>query len=190
MKAIKIFLFIFALAFVFNAAVRNTIGYDLGWQMRDGEYIVKHRTWQWTNISTSEMAGYKWVSSSWGLNVIRYIIFNNWGFLGLTIVQALIFASTLLVFFRAFMLSYWEASFLVIGLVYLLTPILVDGLTGQAVSFLGTAVLYLILARWKEGNRKIIWLAIPLFFIWANLHGQFVLGLVIMGLWGVGFTLA
>jgi hypothetical protein len=48
-----------------------------------------------------------------------------------------------------------------------------------------TLLLYLM----EFGTRRRVWLFVPLFALWANLHGMFALGLAILGAWSAGALL-
>ncbi len=50
-------------------------------------------------------------------------------------------------------------------------------------TFLGLALLLFLL---EPARRRRVWLHAPLFLVWANLHGGFVLGLIIIGAYAVG----
>ncbi|MBA3724248.1 MAG: hypothetical protein H0W89_05175 [Candidatus Levybacteria bacterium] len=59
---------------------------------------------------------------------------------------------------------------------------------GQQISLLLIGVLFYILSKYHD-RPKMFLLLIPLFLFWANLHGQFILGLGLFGLWvGLSFV--
>jgi hypothetical protein len=55
------------------------------------------------------------------------------------------------------------------------------GARTQLVTLLGLALLFWILKRWREGHGSLSWWIPPLFLLWANLHGGFVVGLLVLG---------
>src|SRR5205823_1511934 len=54
-------------------------------------------------------------------------------------------------------------------------------------TFLGTAVFATVFDGWFTGRlgRRALWMLVPAMMLWANLHGGFVVGL---GLWGIYFA--
>ena len=53
------------------------------------------------------------------------------------------------------------------------------GTRGQVITVLGTALVLWILARWREGSTRAVWLLPPLFLVWTNLHAGFVYGIAL-----------
>jgi hypothetical protein len=53
------------------------------------------------------------------------------------------------------------------------------GVRGQVVTVLGTALVLLVVTRWRDGSRRAVWALPPLFLVWANLHAGFVAGLAL-----------
>ena len=54
------------------------------------------------------------------------------------------------------------------------------GVRGQVITLLGTAVVLWVVARWREGSARAVWLLPPLFLVWANLHAGFVTGFAVV----------
>lgn len=150
---------------------------DLGWHLKYGEYFSKTGRLLKENIYSLEMADYKWPNISWLTDFLTYQIYNLGGFLGLSIAGAIV---TVLIFYfldRALKMNFWEKTFIFPLIFYLELPLLEVSFRGQLLSLLLTAVLIYILKGFTEGKKKTIYLAIPLFIIWANIHGGFLLGL-------------
>lgn len=185
MKLLPVFIYLFSLIIIFNGALQNIGGSDIGWQLRDGQYITAHHRVASSNTFSYEMPRFNWISPDWGLNVLRFLLFTHFGFPGFSIIQGIIITLTIFIFARAFYLSFWELSFIAVLIPYLEDILLSHGFSGQSISFLGLAVLYFILTRYENGQRKLIFLLPPLFLIWANLHGEFFLGYMIFGLWSL-----
>jgi hypothetical protein len=56
------------------------------------------------------------------------------------------------------------------------------GARTQLVTLLGVAVLLSIVKRTQDGQASARWCIPPLFLLWANLHGGFIAGLLLLGL--------
>lgn len=51
----------------------------------------------------------------------------------------------------------------------------------RAFTFLLMAALFWVIARWRVGQKRWLWLVPPMFVLWANLHGGFLAGLGLLG---------
>jgi hypothetical protein len=54
------------------------------------------------------------------------------------------------------------------------------GVRAETVSALGVALTLLIVQRWRDGNRWVVWLLPPMYLVWANLHAGFIAGLGVL----------
>lgn len=54
----------------------------------------------------------------------------------------------------------------------------------QLFTFICFSALMLLLTRHNYGRKKQLWLIVPLMFVWADLHGGYVVGLAMLGLYG------
>src|SRR3989344_6933744 len=89
--------------FAFNLLAYSTIFFsslfhpsdpDLGWYLKYGQYFFDKHEILRENIFSSQMAGLSWVNHSWGTDLISYLTFDSFGFLGLSILGALIITAT------------------------------------------------------------------------------------------------
>lgn len=187
MKYLKI-LRILPFILVFLAALYKPYDADLGWHLKYGEYFFQHHQILRSNIFAIDMPGYLWQNDSWAVDLITYSIFSRFGFLGLTLLSTFVVTLTFYFFSKAFKLTLWEQSFIFPLLLYLESPINQVSFRGQQISllFLGVESLILSLSLEKKAGFK-LFLLIPLFLVWANVHGEFLLGLAVLAIW-IGFT--
>ena len=168
---------------IFLLALYMPVDTDLGWHIRYGEYFFKTGQILRENIFSLAMAGYRWTNSSWLTDIITYSIFSRWGFLGLAIAGGLLTVLTFYLIDRALKLSFWQKAFIFPLIFYLMEPLIKVSFRGQLISQVFTACLIYIISKFQSGNKKIIYLAIPLFLIWGNLHGGFLLGLALLSMY-------
>ena len=71
----------------------------------------------------------------------------------------------------------WGAAAMLLGG---LTAGMALGVTAATVSTVGVALTLLIVVRWRDGNRWMVWLLPPMFLLWANLDAGFVAGLALL----------
>ena len=72
----------------------------------------------------------------------------------------------------------WSAAAMVVGG---LMAGMALGVRAETVSALGVAVTLLMVRRWRDGSRWVVWLLPPVYLLWANLHAGFVAGLAVLG---------
>jgi hypothetical protein len=155
--------------------------YDWGWHYRYGEYfftqgkVLRHDIFSWT------MPGYEWVNHSWLFDLVLYVVYTRFGFIGLSVAGALSGLLTFHICVRQARLGYWQTGIVAIFFALLTKDILIQGLRTQVVGLLLLAVLGDLLTRQREGQTWVYWFLPGLFCLWANLHGSFLLGLVVTG---------
>ncbi len=174
---------------VFLASLYHPWDFDLGWHLRVGLDIIENHIFPYTNTYSSELPGYKWFNSSWGLDVLKYIVFTKTGFVGLSILGSFTIVLLFYTFSRYLNLSLFAKSILFPILLIVLHTVYSQSFRGQVVSLLFIALLYSILWHYQKGQKKLIFILPAFFFIWANLHAQFILGLGIFALWTTIFLL-
>ena len=174
--------YVFAYAFFFAAVPLNDG--DFWWHLKTGEYIVQTHSIPKTDFFSFTNYGRPWVAHEWLSEAIFYVIYSKLGFNVLIIIFA---ALTALAFWIAFKRS--ESHPLIAGFATLLGvwSILPNiGVRPRVFTLLLSSVYLALLSR---RNDRIIWWLVPLMALWANLHGGFLIGLVLIGLTIVGILL-
>ncbi len=172
--------------FVFIAALYRPWDSDLGWHLKYGEYFFQNFAILKENIYSSEMAGYAWPNTNWLTDVITYAIFSTSGFLGLTLASAIIVTLTFWAFSKAYDLNLYQQAYIFPFLIVLEEPINSVSFRGQLISIFFLGLLFLFLEKLPD-KRKLLFIPL-LFVVWVNTHGQFILGLGILGLY-IGFKI-
>ncbi|MBI3379761.1 hypothetical protein HY029_03345 [Candidatus Gottesmanbacteria bacterium] len=190
MKTLKdIFIRFFPLVIVFTYSLYVPYDSDMGWHIKYGEYFFQHHAVLRENIFSTMMAGFHWINSSWATDLLTYLVFHNFSFLGISILGALVMTFTFYFFSKAAHLTFWEKTILFPILLYLESPFIEVSFRGQQLTLLAFAMLYYILSRYIAGKKKYAWCFLPLFLLWSNFHGQFILGLGILFLMLVFYIL-
>jgi hypothetical protein len=164
---------------IFAMAARTPLDSDMWWHLRAGEVTWTSRQPLMTDIFSSIQTGSQWINHSWLSQVGMYLLFRCGGYLALGAAVALLATLSMMSVYlqmsgspllRAFLLVLGAA---VCAPVWTPRPQLVS-----LVLFAGLAYL-LYLYKWRQ--RNLLWLSVPLFILWSNLHGGYVLGLLLMG---------
>jgi hypothetical protein len=162
---------------------------DLGWHLKYGEYFFQHHQILRANTFSTEMPNYQWPNSSWGVDLITYSVFSNFGFMGLTVLAALVITLTFFFFSKAARLTFWDKLFIFPLLVYLEAPLSQVSFRGQLVSLMFMGILSFILSLYKKDRPQVLALLVPLFLIWVNIHGEYLLGLGLLAVWSFFYFL-
>lgn len=123
----------------------------------------------------------------WLAQVIFYLIYDSVGPKGIIIIRALILTSLLLlVFFR---LRRWDVSLHISFIfIFLLFVVAMRNIGERPVLFtiLFTPLTFIMLERFKDGQKKFLFLLPPLMLLWSNLHGGFIIGIIIIMVFMLG----
>ncbi len=170
---------------VFIASFYNSADLDLGWHLKYGEYFFKTGEVLKINLFSNLFSGYYWANTSWGSDLLVYLIFSNFGFLGLSFLGSLVIILTFYFFSKASKLEFWDEVFIFPLLIYLEKPVIAASYRVQLLSLLFLGLLFFLFRKFLDGKKRAIYFLVPLFLFWSNLHGEFILGFIIFGIWSV-----
>lgn len=165
--------------FVFLSSLYLPTDPDLGWHLKYGEYFFKTGRILRDNIFSTMMPDYRWTNHSWASDLLVYFSYDSLGFFGITLLGAVVVTLTFYFFSKAFKLSLWDKAFLFPIVIFLVSNVNAVAFRSQMMSYMFTGVLFYILSLYEK-NPKHLLFTIPLFLIWANFHGGFILGLALL----------
>ena len=179
--------------------------YDLWWHLKAGESIVRTGAVPHQDPFSFTAAGRPWTYHSWFSGVVLYLVFSAYGVPGLIMLRAVLIAGSLLLSWSAARrrgVGAGLAAVLVLAACQQLQP---RALTRPYVfSFVFFVVFYIVLQRMfrdvgpqaepedsPPGVRAYLWggkgrlLLLPALTLpWANLHGGFLVGVLLIGAFG------
>jgi hypothetical protein len=180
------FAFLMPVAFLFGRmyGAKTLLGdCDTGWHIRTGEWILANRTVPYHDIFSFSMAGRPWYAWEWLSDVVMAALYRQGG------LALVVFASVLLIavtFWMLYRLLCRRAAPLVALLVTMVAADCssIHWLARPHLFTLFFTVLFLgLLERVAEGRTRIL-VALPLIsLLWTNLHGAFVVGIVLIGVY-------
>jgi len=154
---------------------------DIWWHLRTGDWILQNHAFPHNGLFT-QYPNHPWIAYSWGFEIIASTFYKVFGLRGIPVLLMVLqaaFALSLFVLSRRRAGRFWPVPVLVaIGLYTVpYTPVRPVMLT----FIVACLALRLIWDSRETGNiRSLYWLP-PLFLLWANLHIQFVYGLLYVG---------
>ncbi len=173
---------------IFFMASREIVDPDFWWHLRTGQYIVETRSIPRQDVFSYTLPEQPWITHEWLTEVLIFGIYSISGQEGLILAfAAIITAAFALLYLRCPGRPYLAAFVVILAAV---TSAITWGVRPQMLSLLMCAVFLYILYAFRAGRRKYIWLMPPLMALWANLHGSFLLGLVLASVYVVGATIS
>lgn len=157
---------------------------DMWWRFRTGQWIVEHRSVPMQDYFSSFAMGKPWIEYSWLADLLIYAAYALFDLPG---VVYFIVAMALVVTFLAHRLVRSSGLPLVAEIAVVAAAVAAMKPLMTPRPWLFTIVLFaielLIIDRVRRsGKSQLLWFLPPLFFLWANLHIQFVYGLAVVGL--------
>ncbi|HEX7556042.1 MAG TPA: hypothetical protein VF338_05410, partial [Leptolinea sp.] len=167
---------VITLLLVFLMASRSPIDSDLWWHLQSGRIMVETGKPLLTDVFSFTRAGMDWINHSWLAEITLYSIYNLANWVGLSVWMGLM--AVLIAWFLWLQIpggAFTRAGFVLLASIAcapLWTP------RPQFFSLLFLTGLIWLVFRWLQKGGKYIWLTIPLFILWSNLHGGYFLGII------------
>lgn len=134
---------------------------------------------QWSCIT----AGRIWLNQNWGAHALIFLLYRETGQTGLLAFKMLMILLTLLFCWRATRRQGIRSgtAALVLGAALLFSVSFID-LRPNLFSITFTALWFWLMTRAADSPRRAWWL-VPLLVAWSNLHGGFIIGFILTGVW-------
>lgn len=194
---IKIILFLLLIAVVFSIGFTPIrICNDVWWHVKTGKYIVEHNYKLPENdIFAFTSANYKWDNHEWLTQILFYKVYNFFedrqlgGFRSLLLLKSLILVLAFsllcyLIYFRSG--NYALAIFLAILAIFVSKKTI--DVRPPIITYVFLTIYFISLYKFKLGkiNWKYLILLPFLMILWANMHGGFILGLIVIFFFFIG----
>jgi hypothetical protein len=186
------------LVFIYEYLSLNLWDYDFWWHIASGRYIIEngHIPDKDPFSYTSELEENRnlmperesfILKQYWLGQIIFFHVYRAFDASGIIVLRALIFLAIILSIL--WKLKKDEVSFYIIFLSVFLTALTTLSYTAERpvlFTILFSVVVFIILDDFRVRRSKSILLLPPLLLLWANLHGGFILGDVIIGAFIIG----
>ena len=166
----------------FAATLGAIPGVDLWWQLAAGKLIWNTGSVPHTDSFSFTARGRPWVVHEWATDVLFYLIYTKLNPTWLVFLKTAVIGGalslTLLLSLRRSQ-RHWLASTVVCFTA--LAGVYFWDVRPQMFTYLFLAVLLLLLDDFRSNHRTAsLWLIPPLTLVWANLHGGFIVGTLVM----------
>ncbi|HKG56011.1 MAG TPA: hypothetical protein VKA85_02075 [Candidatus Limnocylindrales bacterium] len=166
----------------FAALLANLSSVDLTYHLRAGALAVDSRAIPSADTFTFTAAGAPWVDQQWGAQVLLAAVYRAAGWTGLVVFRAALVATifaAILAACRGQGVSRRTAAGLTLG-AFVVSAVAL-GLRPQLIGMVLFALTLLLVVRRRDHPRW-VWLVVPITLVWANVHGSFFLGPLVVGL--------
>lgn len=184
---------LFPIAFflmVFALAVRQSayIDPDLWWHLQAGQDIVQSQSIPKVDPYSFTKAGSEWIAHEWLSEVVMHLIFRFSGWGGLLFVFSALITITLYILYRRCEGQPYIAALAILLAAGSSSPLY--GIRPQMITlFLATIFIGLLTRYADDGQSRRLWWIVPLMVLWVNLHGGYVVGLGLIGLYLISLVL-
>lgn len=169
---------------VFVMATRAPLDTDMLWHLRAGEWQVEHRALLRVDLFSYSRAGEPWINHSWLSQIIMYGFYAALGDAGMALYTSILATSGMIFVYRTL-----EGNAVVKAFVTVLASAAAAvfwSARPQMVSFFLSAVVFYLLWHYLEKDSDRLWFIPLIMVLWANLHGGFAIGFILMVLATVG----
>ena len=160
---------------------------DLGRHLTIGEHIIKTLSIPRADIFSHTMAGELLTPHEWLAQVLFALAFRVAGLDGVVLLCAFVLAITFTLLFRQ---SYKRSGLLLISLGWTILAAAAASLHWLARPHIFTLLLVVLwvgaMEGFRRGEHKKWWVFPLIMLFWANLHGAFIAGFVIWGMYFLG----
>ncbi len=170
---------------IFSMAARFPLDTDGWWHLQSGRWMVENGQIPRVDPFSHTRFGQPWIDHGWLAQLIIYLTYRALGFGGLVLlVSALVTVAFYFAWLQCQGGERWTRAFVFIiaavasGIIWSARP--------QMVTFALTALVAYILYRYKQGQRRIIWWLLPVMVFWANIHGGFAVGFILIAAYAFG----
>lgn len=189
MKILPRHIFVIALfILIFTATLRPVGDPDFWWHLRTGGLIVDTGIIPHADPFSYSASDQEWITHEWLSETVMYAIYDKMGMIPLIIFFSLIITAA---YVFTYLRTSGAAKPYIAGFVLVISAVASAPLWGvrpQMISLLLTSIFLYLLDQY-ERKQKIGFLIPlpPLTILWVNLHGGFIIGIGIIGVYLLGF---
>lgn len=158
---------------------------DLGWHLRNAAYFVQHLGVIHRDQFSFTTAGKPWIDHEWLSELPFYFAWKLFGVRGVWLVAVLLVETIML---GVFGLAYQQSKSAISALLVSFLAIFLASVSfGPRTLLFGWICLVIelgILVRFRRG-RDATWMLPPLFMLWINFHGSWIIGLTLLAVFCV-----
>jgi hypothetical protein len=163
-----------------------TVDPGFWWHLKVGQTLLATHHWPRADTYSFTARGTPWMASEWLGEALLASAQRAWGLRGLLALDLALAAAILLALYALAWLRSRHAKAAFVACLLLLPLAAVSfSLRPQMLGYFFLILTLIILERFRQGRAGTLWLLPPLFLVWVNTHGSFVVGLFAFGVYGI-----
>lgn len=164
---------------VFATVKKSTADPDIGWHLRNAQYLIQHRTFVRTDMYSFTTGGKPWMDPEWLAEVPFYLGWRWMGRQGVFLVEYLALSLILLgIFWLATLESGNAKGALLASILALVFATVSYGPRTLLFGWIFLIAELAVLHKFPK-HRRALWVLPPLFLVWVNTHGSWLIGLAV-----------
>lgn len=157
---------------------------DIWWHLADARILVTTHHFMHTVPNSFSVAGEPWVNPEWLSELPYWFSYQLLGLRGIYLLDWLVLGANLIFFYwRGFFRSRHPGAALYAGALAFLMVSVNAGPRTIGIAYLAMSTELAILDAARHGRPRLLWLLPPLFCLWINLHGSWLIGLGLLVLY-------
>ena len=160
---------------------------DTGYHVRAGEFILNTHTIPRQDMFSFITPPIPWTAHEWLSEVIMALVHRAFGLTGIVLFFSFLISLTYYLFFRVIRTYKGNILLAVLIMMLVIASSQLHWLARPHIfSLLLMVVWYYLLDAFQYREENRLWLFPPLMLVWVNLHGGFITGFVMLGIYLTG----
>jgi len=160
---------------------------DTWWHIKYGDLILSTGRWPTVDHWSFTAHGMPVLAYEWVGEILTALAYKFGGLRGMDLLLFVLSSIVVLLLYYYTWLRCRNAKAAFLGTLFVFPmAALCFTLRPQMLGYSFLLITLIALERFRQGEQKSLWLLPPLFLLWVNTHGSFVLGFMAMGLYWLG----
>jgi hypothetical protein len=157
---------------------------DLWWHLADARILTSTHQFIRVEPYSFAVAGQRWIDPEWLSELPYWFSYSAFGLRGIHLAAlAGLCANLLFLYFRSYWKSLDRKAALWTSVLAFFLMTVNTGARTIVVAYLVMSVEMAIIEAAERGRKSLLWLLPPLYCLWINLHGSWIIGLGFFGLY-------
>lgn len=160
---------------------------DTGYHIRAGEFILDTFSVPKQDIFSFHSPSLPWTAHEWLSEVVMALFHRGFGLTGVVLFFSLVIASVYFLLFKALRANQGNIILAALLLALVIASSQIHWLARPHIfSLLFTVIWYYLLDAYQYREKNYLYFLPPLMLFWVNLHGGFMFGFILLGVYLIG----
>ncbi len=159
---------------------------DTWWHLAVGEQILSAHVWPTHDIYSFTVRGSPWIAYEWLGEVVMALATRIAKVQGLAVLLVILAVGMgLLIYYYAWLRSRNCKAAAIATILVLPVASATFTMRPQLMGYVLLLITLICLERFQQGHARALWILPAVYLIWGNVHGNFILGLFVLGVYWV-----